>query len=32
MPTSEKHLSHSVNTVQESTVLALVKENNEYLR
>jgi hypothetical protein len=30
MPTSEKHLSHSANTVQESTVFALIKENNKY--
>jgi hypothetical protein len=32
MPTSEKHQSHSANTVQESTVFALIKENNKYLR
>jgi hypothetical protein len=31
MPTCEKHLSHSPNTVQESTVFAFVKENNKHL-
>jgi hypothetical protein len=31
VPTSEKHLSHSPNTVQESTVFAFVKENNKHL-